>query len=176
MSVVHGKGKVYRVGGEEIAIILKNYSVDEAITVAERARRYVEETPIDGGRVRVKCSMSFGVACSPDHAATAKDLHGAADRALYDAKHYGRNLVRVHGEPAPTPTRVPTRKVAESGRLTAQQKSEFRSSHLRGEIIRCPSDAAIFKVTPAQTLGSTASFFVSCPNCGLSEQLVGDPL
>ena len=45
------------------------------------------------GKLKVTCSL--GVATYPDHAETAKALFEAADRALYKAKHGGRNRVEV---------------------------------------------------------------------------------
>jgi diguanylate cyclase (GGDEF)-like protein len=39
--------------------------------------------------------MSLGVAVFPDHGATADDMMRAADQALYQAKHSGRNQVVV---------------------------------------------------------------------------------
>jgi diguanylate cyclase (GGDEF)-like protein len=46
-QTVQGKGFAYRYGGEEFAVILPNHAVDEAIAVAERARRRVERSRRD---------------------------------------------------------------------------------------------------------------------------------
>jgi len=91
VKVAHGKGHVYRYGGEEITFILKNHSADEALATAERCRRRVESESVAG----VAVSMSFGVASMPEHAADGRNLLAAADRALYDAMNRGRNLVRL---------------------------------------------------------------------------------
>jgi diguanylate cyclase (GGDEF)-like protein len=99
-GVCHGKGRVFRFGGEEIAMILPNHTEQEALAVAERARLAVASEPIDG----IAVTASFGVATSPPVPANSKDLVGAADRAMYDAKNLGRNLVRLHGEPPPQKT------------------------------------------------------------------------
>jgi two-component system, cell cycle response regulator len=111
LKVAQGKGRVYRYGGEEIAIILSNHSAEEALALAERCRRRIEGEPV----AEVAVSMSFGVACVPDHAVDGSNLLAAADRALYDAKDRGRNLVRLSGEPAPVRPgpREPERKAPE---------------------------------------------------------------
>jgi diguanylate cyclase (GGDEF)-like protein len=168
--VTGGKGRVFRYGGEEIAIILKNHSANEAIAVAERCRREIEAAPIAG----VAISMSFGVACLPEHARDARELVAAADRALYDAKECGRNLVRLSGEPPPTRpgTREPERKAAKPGKLTDQQKTELRRRLLRHQAIECPNDGAFFDVHDMTAIGSIGrDFLIVCPECGLTEAL-----
>lgn len=118
-SIAEGKGRVYRYGGEEIVLLLPNHSPDEATAVAERARRTLKGQPIHG----LSVTASFGVACFPDHADSAPHLLQAADRAVYEAKSLGRNLVRVSGEPPPRneerTERKPARKVAQPGGLSA---------------------------------------------------------
>jgi len=74
---------VTRYGGDEFAVILG------AATYAERIRNVIEHHPFRHGATTV----SLGVACLPEHGASADDLIVAADRALYDAKRLGRNLV-----------------------------------------------------------------------------------
>ena len=170
MKAARGKGRVYRYGGEEIAIILSNHSAEEALAVAERCRRHVEGGPVAG----VAVSMSFGVACVPDHAADGSNLLAAADRALYDAKDRGRNLVRLSGEPAPARpgSREPERKAPEPGKLSDQQKAEFRRKLLRRQAIECPNDGVFFDVHDVTSISSVGrDFLIVCPECGLSDGL-----
>jgi two-component system, cell cycle response regulator len=112
--VARAKGETFRYGGEEFAIVLLNHSSDEALTVAERARRELSATPVAG----VPVTASFGVACYPDHGSETATLTRAADQAMYAAKNRGRNLTRLHGEPPPTEQgpREPKRKTPEAGR------------------------------------------------------------
>jgi diguanylate cyclase (GGDEF)-like protein len=88
---VRGKGKAYRYGGEEIALLLPNHVVDEAAAVAERIRRELGAAPISSRRLAI--TASFGVAAVPAHATSPKALLEKADAALYQAKHSGRNRV-----------------------------------------------------------------------------------
>jgi diguanylate cyclase (GGDEF)-like protein len=169
-AVLHGKAPVYRYGGEEIAVILPNRTAEEALAAAERCRREIEKNQI--GAIAV--TMSFGVACIPGHASDAAGLIASADKALYEAKEYGRNLVRQAGEPPPAAPgpRVPDRKVAVAGGLTESQRIELRRRLLRHEKIECPYDGAFFNVIDNTGLGDNVKHYhINCPGCGLADEL-----
>jgi diguanylate cyclase (GGDEF)-like protein len=93
------KGKAYRYGGEEFALLLPNLSVEEAVGLAERIRKDIEKTTVSSKSLKV--TVSFGIASVPDHAKNSKTLLERADAALYEAKNMGRNRVRFDGEPKP---------------------------------------------------------------------------
>lgn len=84
-----------RYGGEEFVIVLNNTSIDEALVFAERLRVLFAERTADlfGG-----ATASFGVAATddPEHVSIA-ELIQSADKALYMAKHQGRNRVVLAG-------------------------------------------------------------------------------
>jgi diguanylate cyclase (GGDEF)-like protein len=88
---------VCRYGGEEFAIILSQTSASQALIVAEKLRRMVENWQFPG--VARSVTISAGVAAFPDHGSTRDDLVRAADKSLYAAKQEGRNRVCV-AEPA----------------------------------------------------------------------------
>ena len=96
-SVVRGKGSAFRYGGEEMIILVPNHSLSEAIAVAERCRIKIEAAR--PGDIAVTASLGIGV--YPDLSKTGEELVRIADKAMYDAKNRGRNLVRFHGEPEP---------------------------------------------------------------------------
>jgi len=79
-----------RYGGEEFAIILPGCGPSEAADIAERLRRAVSSAP-----AVVPITASAGVATYPSHAGDADTLVRAADDALYQSKHAGRNRTSV---------------------------------------------------------------------------------
>lgn len=169
VGIVEGKGRAYRYGGEEIAIILTNHDTQAATAVAERVRRGLESARI----VNLTVTASLGVGTCPDHGRTSTELVRAADTALYDARNRGRNLVRIFQEPAPTnKSREPERKLPEPGALTEEQRLQLRQQYFRSRGIRCPRDAAVLSVEELTTVGSTrASLVIWCKMCGLTEEL-----
>jgi len=82
---------IYRVGGEEILVILPGAGRESALEIAERLRTEVRERRPVG----VPVSVSIGVAVAEADAVDTDDLLARADAALYAAKAGGRNLVYV---------------------------------------------------------------------------------
>jgi len=84
-----------RYGGEEFVIILSETSKEQAIQMAERMRKIIEDYPFPkketqpGGALTV----SLGVATFKVDATNADELVKKADDALYRAKESGRNRV-----------------------------------------------------------------------------------
>lgn len=86
--------RCYRYGGEELCILMPECTVEDAHQAAERVReRVASNFP---WAVQSPVSLSAGVAgLQPDTDPAV--LVGAADQALYAAKHAGRNQVHVAG-------------------------------------------------------------------------------
>ncbi|HEX4899722.1 MAG TPA: sensor domain-containing diguanylate cyclase, partial [Pyrinomonadaceae bacterium] len=89
-----------RLGGDEFAVILPQANVNGALIVAERLRARIEKDDVPGyGHI----TASLGVASFPHHASSRENLVVAADRALYNSKHCGRNCVSTPPEEILTP-------------------------------------------------------------------------
>jgi diguanylate cyclase (GGDEF)-like protein len=91
-----------RYGGEEFAMILPDTELVGAARIAEGAREAIAQLkiPHEHSPASPCCSISGGVAVLlPAIDMTAQQLIAAADQALYQAKHLGRNqLVSVEAE------------------------------------------------------------------------------
>jgi len=166
-----GKGTVYRFGGEEIAMLLPNYTTAEAVLLAELIREHIAQQKM--GSPGLTITASFGVATTPMHAADSKELLQRADGALYEAKKLGRNLVRVAGEKfEATSPHAPSRRMPQAGGFKDPQV--IRELYFSGQVVRCPEDGAVLRIRESQHLAQrTPSLLVSCPFCGLSETIDG---
>ena len=88
---------VFRLGGEEFAVLLSGAGLREAVVVAEVLRRRIAEASLLTSR-----GVSVSVGVSELHASQSPDLWlAAADAAVYRAKQNGRNRV-AFGAPAHT--------------------------------------------------------------------------
>jgi diguanylate cyclase (GGDEF)-like protein len=82
---------IYRVGGEEILVVLPGATKPDAVGVAERLRKAVRDRRPAG----VSVTLSIGVAVSQTGPLDTDELVGLADAALYSAKAAGRDRVSV---------------------------------------------------------------------------------
>ncbi|HSC83066.1 MAG TPA: GGDEF domain-containing protein [Pseudomonas sp.] len=85
-----------RLGGEEFAVLLYGIGGEEALQRAEVLRQALELLGIEhaDSQTAAVLTMSVGVAClQPREDVPLNSLFEHADRALYEAKAYGRNQV-----------------------------------------------------------------------------------
>ncbi|MER9585486.1 diguanylate cyclase [Mesorhizobium sp. M0276] len=98
-NVRRDRDQVARYGGEEFLVLLPAVSEDEAVSVAERIRKSVEDAglPNPGSRLSHRVTLSIGVAVqASEEAISPEQLQRQADAALYLAKQSGRNRVLLH--------------------------------------------------------------------------------
>jgi diguanylate cyclase (GGDEF)-like protein len=90
-----------RLGGEEFAVMLPETDLEHAIQVAERLRAAIEaaEVPLEG-EDKLRFTASIGVNAMSYGGKTIDDMLGQADKALYGAKHAGRNRVMAWEPPS----------------------------------------------------------------------------
>jgi diguanylate cyclase (GGDEF)-like protein len=92
-----------RYGGEEFVLLLPNTALEGAMSLAERIRTAVANTPFVFRRERVPVTCSIGIADNLRVAGGDTSLVDLADQALYRAKQDGRNRA-VSAVDLPTPT------------------------------------------------------------------------
>ena len=86
-----------RYGGEELAVVLGDTTLERAAALAERFRGAIASLDLTGPEgERLAVTVSVGVAVLGDDTPSSAALIAAADAALYDAKLNGRNRVEVH--------------------------------------------------------------------------------
>jgi diguanylate cyclase (GGDEF)-like protein len=148
------KGTVYRIGGEEIGILLPNYTLAEAEVLAERLRKQV--SVVRNKQNPPAITVSIGVATFPEPVGEAGELYGAADRAMYAAKASGRNQVRT----ASTNTTAPKAVALTRQSLSVYMRTDDRMRRLDEEIARSSGqvfiqaeDASLHVFEKAQRLG-----------------------
>jgi diguanylate cyclase (GGDEF)-like protein len=85
---------VARLGGDEFVMLLRTDPVGARHAADEVRAAMAQLSTLPGGPP----GLSIGVAVLPDHAATAEELLGTSDAALYEAKQGGRGRTAVAGE------------------------------------------------------------------------------
>ena len=97
-TMMRSSDHLCRYGGEEFCMLLTETELGGAMETAERIRKATAEKPfiVQGKGLRV--TVSIGVShLDPEGRESADSLIASADRALYSAKHGGRNLVCMAG-------------------------------------------------------------------------------
>ena len=120
IAEVSGGGKGYRYGGEEFAVLFPGKCADETFPHLERLRRSIENLPFRlrsqerrkgngkskskksrlsvrsrGAKRQTSVTVSIGVADVAGNRRKPDDMVKAADKALYQAKSFGRNCTVV---------------------------------------------------------------------------------
>jgi diguanylate cyclase (GGDEF)-like protein len=99
---------VYRLGGEEFLIVLPGIELSAAKATAERLRAAIEQARPTG----IPITISLGVSAARGAQVDYDTLFKAADEALYEAKHMGRNRVIAAPELLSTEAQAPPEKTS----------------------------------------------------------------
>lgn len=94
-EVIREYDMIARYGGEEFAFVLPETEIEEALIVAEKIRKTIENYTFDDGTNTYHITISIGAASirPAENYFKKDDLIGLADEALYEAKNSGRNRV-----------------------------------------------------------------------------------
>lgn len=89
-----------RYGGEEFCILLPQTTASEALVIAERVRQRVAEADYPHGKSQPlgRVSISIGISTLASNVDTAERVISAADRALYVAKHKGKDRIEFYSD------------------------------------------------------------------------------
>ncbi len=94
MESMRSSDIVFRYGGEEFVILLRNTKVEGAKLLAERMRKKVEEMKFEYNNIKLNISVSIGLA-EFQEGDDRLTLVERADSLLYKAKENGRNRVET---------------------------------------------------------------------------------
>lgn len=95
-SQTRGSDVAARFGGEEFTIVMADITAQQALERAQRVREEIEKLVLrPSGKDVGGVTISIGLAQFPTHGTTVEALLLSADKALYEAKHSGRNRVMV---------------------------------------------------------------------------------
>lgn len=90
-AAIRAGDSIYRIGGEEILIVLPGAEKADAVGVGQRLRDAVRERRPGG----IEVTLSVGVAVSGPGPIDTHELIDLADSALYSAKAGGRDRVEA---------------------------------------------------------------------------------
>jgi diguanylate cyclase (GGDEF)-like protein len=93
MRVKRETDRVARFGGEEFCVLCEETDTEGAVQLAERVREELHRTVFQTELGKLKVAASLGVATFPQDASSSHALFEITDKALYAAKHGGRNRV-----------------------------------------------------------------------------------
>ncbi|BCY16526.1 GGDEF domain-containing protein [Leptolinea sp. HRD-7] len=85
-----------RWGGEEFVILLAETDSEEARQIAERLRQRIADSTLVINNQTIKMTVSIGIATvTGSNSPRLECMLEQADKAMYDAKHAGRNCVKI---------------------------------------------------------------------------------
>ncbi len=94
-DAVRASDVVYRLGGEEFAIVIASRSPESAEQLANRLLERVETTEFNpAGRI----TISVGLARGPEHAMNPRELIACAEAAMMTAKARGKNQIVLYDD------------------------------------------------------------------------------
>jgi diguanylate cyclase (GGDEF)-like protein len=94
-DAVRASDVVYRLGGEEFAIVIASRSPESAEQLANRLVECVEATEFNpAGRI----TISVGLARGPEHAMNPRELIACAEAAMMTAKARGKNQIVLYDD------------------------------------------------------------------------------
>ncbi|MCP3934360.1 MAG: diguanylate cyclase [Actinomycetia bacterium] len=94
---------IARYGGEEFVMMAPLATSEEIVKAAERLRKLVEliEVETESGILTITASFGAATMSAPTAIEDSEKLMAAADAALYEAKHSGRNCVKLSTDTLP---------------------------------------------------------------------------
>jgi diguanylate cyclase (GGDEF)-like protein len=90
-----------RWGGDEFMVIFAGTDIESAAAVAERLRKLIENTRFIYHKHEISLTVSIGVTEIRDSDTSVEMVFNRVDKAMYQAKKKGRNMVAVTWNESP---------------------------------------------------------------------------
>jgi diguanylate cyclase (GGDEF)-like protein len=97
-SELRGSDVLARYGGDEFIALLPETDTRGAREMGERIRHAIERSKLDVQGTDVVTTVSIGIAAYPQDGGSVELVMEKADKAMYQAKHGGRNRVIIAAE------------------------------------------------------------------------------
>ncbi len=97
-----------RLGGDEFAVVLYRTNAEQAVVFVEKFMESVRDEVFEHEGSEVRVAISVGIVQYDAAMKSAQALYFAADKALYQAKHDGRDRYTVHTSDMPPGEKVTT--------------------------------------------------------------------
>jgi len=138
-EVIDGRGRLYRLGGDEFFIMLWIPSGSDGTADAEQVRLSIDRLKPFGGITKV--TASIGVATSCAKLTDAKALIAAADEAMYVSKWTTKNCVTTWPPPEAARQRAELAKLNHSvgslqAQIGAQHKRDADEKERRQKVVK----------------------------------------
>ena len=94
-STLRKSDTVFRIGGDEFAVIVENSASNEEVeSIAKKIIKALCHSMMIEG-IEIQIGASIGISCFPKHSVDVKTLMNTADAAMYQAKKEGKNRYRI---------------------------------------------------------------------------------
>lgn len=93
---LRGYDALFRIGGEEFAVLITGDGLAEVRLIGERLRGLIASTPLLGEHPDITITVSIGIATREAEDSSWEEALRRADEALFQSKLQGRNRVSVH--------------------------------------------------------------------------------
>lgn len=90
---LRGYDALFRIGGEEFAVLVGDAAPDAVHAMAERLRAQIAAQPLHSAGIDIAMTVSVGLAALAPGDTGWEEILRRADAALYQAKQHGRNRV-----------------------------------------------------------------------------------
>jgi diguanylate cyclase len=87
LKILREKGDGYRMGGDEVLVLLPNHGLEKAKSLFKKlCQTVMNENPIYQRKSLGTLSLSVGIACTDDPEIGFKEFQNSADKQMYRAK------------------------------------------------------------------------------------------